>query len=110
MSISILGRHHFAGIYFPPPQGHSLSEQGSPDRHQERRRQNAEEWPEIHHPLPFAYEGRRLFPQADHPRRNGRSDTNSFIHLLTTRHSVIQSDDELALACRVHCPVDLETY
>jgi hypothetical protein len=28
--------------------------------------------PEIHHPLPLACEGRRLLPQADHPRRNRR--------------------------------------
>jgi hypothetical protein len=45
-------------------------EDRDPERHQERRREHAEEWPEIHHPLPFAREGRRLLPQADHSRRD----------------------------------------
>jgi hypothetical protein len=45
-------------------------EDRDPERHQERRGEHAEEWPEIHHPLPLACEGRRLLPQADHPRRD----------------------------------------
>jgi len=71
-----------------------------PQRHQERRGEHAEEWPEIHHPLPLACEARRLLPQADHPRRDRRPHARLRIHgfpALPARDRVVDSDERLAL-------------
>jgi len=76
-------------------------EDRDPERHQERRRQHAEERPEIHHPLPFACEGRRLLPQADHPRRDRRPHSRFAQFLvpveLPPRDRVIDPNERLAL-------------